>query len=282
MPLAEAAPHELMALSSAAHWNQNEEDWGTMLALGRGWGLRSDAGTLIASTLVLPYEGAAAAFAWVSMVLVLPDQRGQGHAQRLLRVALDDLERNGLLPVLDATPAGRPVYLKEGFVDGWAFDRWRRKAGIRSLARKAEVEAKPLREGDWLLVEALDAPAFGADRMPLLRRLAARAPQAAWVAEAGYLLGREGRTALQFGPLVADEDEIAISLLAAALDACAAEAAQRDVIVDLRDGRDSVAVWLREQGFSPERPFTRMVRGAHAKTPGDSRRVVLVAGPELG
>jgi len=318
VPLHEAAPKELMALSASAHWNQNEDDWRTMLALGRGWGLRQrdpeGRDILIASTLVLPYGGEAIdRFAWVSMVLVLPGQRGQGHAQRLLRIALDDLRAQGLQPVLDATPAGRPVYLKEGFVDTWTFTRWRRPAGALVVSRDSSDQAagrraavRPLLEGDWPLIERLDAPAFGASRVPLLRELARRAPTAAWVAERGYVLGRPGRTALQLGPLVVedgdDSDEaadVALPLLAAALRGCADEAARRDIVVDLRDerderdgrdGREPCAAWLRAQGFVPERPFTRMVHGAQAKAgekakakaPGDAGRVVLVAGPELG
>ncbi|MFO1297152.1 MAG: GNAT family N-acetyltransferase [Rubrivivax sp.] len=151
-----------MALSSAAHWNQTEDDWRTMLALGRGWGLRcadpdTARDTLVASTLVLPYgvrrvgvaggEGIAAGgrFAWISMVLTLPAWRGCGFAQRLLRVALDDLAAARLLPVLDATPAGRPVYAKLGFREGWSFTRWRRPfslpAGRRGQGEGGDLQA---------------------------------------------------------------------------------------------------------------------------------------------
>src|SRR5687768_857221 len=99
-----------LALSKAAHWNQNEADWRLMLAIGRGWGISLADGTLAASTLVLPY---GKDFAWVSMVLVLPEHRRQGYASRLLRVAIADLEKDAVTPILDATPAGREVYRQE-------------------------------------------------------------------------------------------------------------------------------------------------------------------------
>lgn len=303
VPLTDAAPAELMALSAAAKWNQTEEDWRTMLALSHGlaWGLRvkghaAGGSVLAASTLVLPYQGGGAnqpPFAWISMVLVLPAWRGRGFAGDLLRCALDELAARQLRPVLDATPAGRPVYVQQGFADGWGFTRWRREA-------VAGVPVEPPRAGgpmpgirprgaaDWPAIEALDLPAFGANRLPLLRTLARRLPQAAWVAEKGgelrgYLLGRDGRTALQLGPLVADDDRTALALLQAALPGVAATAAAsgRDVIVDLRDPCRGIAAWLLGKGFGPERPFTRMVHGG-GEPPGDAARQVLMAGPELG
>lgn len=305
-----ATAAEWMALSSAAHWNQTEDDWRTMLALGHGWGLRcDDAGrdTLVASTLVLPYAAAGAGraageddgIAWISMVLVLPAWRGRGFAERLLRVALDDLAAARLVPVLDATPAGRPVYAKLGFAEGWSFTRWRRRAAPLSLssgtgegaAPAAREGLRPLREDDWPAIERLDAPAFGASRLPLLHALARRLPQAASVVAragargepAGYLLGRDGRTAVQFGPLVADDEATARALLDAAIGPVAALAATRglDVIADVRDGREALAQWLQQHGFAAERPFTRMVHGGGA-APGEPARIMLPAGAELG
>ena len=123
------------ALSSSAHWNQSEADWRLMLGIGRGWGVELADGTLAASTLVLPYGD----FAWVSMVLVLPTQRRQGHATRLLRVALDELAQRRLTPILDATPAGRTVYLQEGFHDTWGFRRFQLRKAVAGLQRTSDV-----------------------------------------------------------------------------------------------------------------------------------------------
>ncbi|MCW5635064.1 MAG: GNAT family N-acetyltransferase [Rubrivivax sp.] len=301
--LTDASPAELLALSDAAHWNQTEEDWRAMLAISQGlaWGVRvRDAATggtvLAASTLVLPYQPGEAnqpPFAWISMVLVLPPWRGHGFAGALLRRALDELAARRLRPVLDATPAGRPVYLRQGFVDGWGFTRWRRKAVAGAVVAAPPVRGpmagiRPRRAADWPAIEALDRPAFGANRVPLLRLMSRRLPQAAWVAEKdgalrGYLLGRDGRTALQLGPLVADDDRTALALLQAGLPAVGATAAAsgRDVIVDLRDACRGIAAWLQGTGFVAERPFTRMVHG-RGGPPGDAARQVLMAGPELG
>jgi GNAT superfamily N-acetyltransferase len=317
----------LMALSAAAHWNQNEADWRAMLEFGQGWGLQvqDEAGRprLAASTVVLPYERR---FAWVSMVLVLPGWRRQGLAGRLLRVALDHLQRLSLEAVLDATPAGHPVYQAQGFVDTWHFTRWR-LAGRSTLLRASPgaPDVRPLRQEDWPAVADLDAKAFGANRLPLLQHLAHRLPEAGWVLHRGgelrgYLLGRDGRTARQLGPLVVASREgspaglEAVALLDAAigtLGTLGTSAAvgppdrpsmEQPLVVDVRDGQTALQDWLAAQGFAPERPFTRMVlqprsapggqgaedvgraprAGVARRAPGDPALVALVAGPELG
>lgn len=257
-----------LALSRAANWNQNEADWRLMLELGRGWGISLADGTLAASTLVLPYG----AFAWISMVLVLPGQRRKGYASRLLRVATAELERRGQLPVLDATPAGREVYRQEGFRDTWGFKRFHLAAAVQA---QGAAPARPLEDWDGALT--LDAEAFGGPRAPLLRALQARMPRCALeLPGKGFVLARDGREAAQIGPLIARDEASAIALLGAALGA-----ARPPLYVDAADHAPRLQEWLLAQGFAFQRPFTRMVRGA-ARAPGNEKLVYLVAGPELG
>jgi len=313
----------LMALSASAHWNQNEADWQAMLELGQGWGMQvQDAAgrpCLAASTVVLPYEQR---FAWVSMVLVLPEWRQQGLAKALLRVALDHLQGLNLEAVLDATPAGHPVYQAQGFTDAWGFTRWRLASrNATPTATPAAAGVRPLQQEDWPAVAALDAKAFGANRLPLLQRLSHRLPEAAWVLYQGdelrgYVLGRDGRTAVQLGPLVVASQDgppgvEAIALLETAAQALGAPrfsgapgnpSATHALVVDVRDGQPALQDWLSGRGFAQERPFTRMVRqsargpdtpertGSEPTTrpepasgaPGDPSLIALVAGPELG
>jgi GNAT superfamily N-acetyltransferase len=260
------------ALSRAANWNQNEADWRLMLAIGHGWGI-SVAGRLAASTLVLPFER----FAWISMVLVLPEHRRKGYASRLLRVAIADLEKRGLAPVLDATPAGREVYRLEGFRDTWGFKRYAlRKKGSGPFFRRATRSCVKKGPDPFFRALELDRRAFGASRETVLRELARRLPQAALFQENGYLLGREGREALQLGPLVARDEATAIELLARGL-----SAVEPPLYVDVLDRAPRLRQWLEARGFALQRPFTRMVRGL-AAAPGDEKLVYLVAGPELG
>ena len=264
-----------IALSTSAQWNQNEADWRLMLEIGHGWGVSLDDGTLAASTLVLPYGR----FAWVSMVLVLPEHRRKGYATQLLRKALAELENRALTPILDATPAGHEVYLQEGFRDTWGFRRFQLQETIAAIERPAGV--RPLRATDWPQLLALDARAFGASRERLLRSLAARLPQAALVAGengrlAGFLLGRDGRETRQLGPLVARSSDAARALLAEAL-----AQVTPPLILDVVDREPGITAWLESLGFEFQRPFTRMVHGAPV-APGEAGLVYCPAGPELG
>jgi len=270
-PLTEAHLAGALALTRAANWNQNEADWRLMLSMGRAWGITAADGTLAASTLVLPW---GASFAWVSMVLVSPQHRRKGYASQLLRTAIAELRSRRLTPILDATPAGHEVYVQEGFHDTWGFKRYALNQAAGGLGAPAGV--RPLEERDWTRVLELDRAAFGASRELLLRALAARLPQAAWVAERGFVLGRDGHEACQLGPLVAQDADTAKALLSAALARVPAP-----LYVDVADHAPELRAWLESLGFAFQRPFTRMVHG-EGGAPGDESRVFLVAGPELG
>ncbi|MGZ8259999.1 MAG: GNAT family N-acetyltransferase [Caldimonas sp.] len=110
-----------LRLSDAARWNQTADDWAFFLRQGAAFGIRDDRDGLVATAAALPY---GASVGWISMVLVDGRYRHQGLATRLLGVCVDALRGAGCVPVLDATPDGAPVYRRQGFVPGFAFERW--------------------------------------------------------------------------------------------------------------------------------------------------------------
>ena len=262
-----------LALSKSANWNQNEADWRLMLGFGRGWGIELEDGTLAASTLVLPYGGSVA---WIAMVLVLPEHRRKGFASRLLKRALRENATSGHTSILDATPAGREVYRQEGFKDTWGFKRFSLSTPSSEISQAKSI--RKMNPDDWPRILELDRKAFGADREGVLRNLAQRLPQAALVTDGGFVLAREGREAVQIGPLVARDERSARELLAAAL-----RQINSPVYLDLLDSRQETRMWLEERGFAFQRPFTRMVHAqGRVVAPGDASLVHCPAGPELG
>lgn len=272
------APGDLdaaQALVEEAGWNQVAADWKVFLELGRGFAVEEPGGGLVATAAMLPYPSG---FGWISMVLVARRARRRGIATRLLERCIDTLREAGMVPVLDATPAGREVYRPLGFCDGWPITRWRHAgAAFASPARAV----RPLENRDWPALLRLDASAFGCDRAPLLERLRARSASFACVIEEagrlrGFLLGRDGRIATQLGPIVA-EDEAA----AAALVDCARARAAMPVLLDALDRHERFARGLAERGFQKERPYTRMALGMNHLF-GDPGRSIAIAGPELG
>jgi GNAT superfamily N-acetyltransferase len=270
------------ALVREAGWNQTADDWRAFLDLGTVYAVRTSAGDVVATAATLPYGNR---FAWISMVLVAGAYRRQGLATRLMRRCIDDLEDAGLVPVLDATPAGRAVYRTLAFEDSWSFQRLERHepqpAGAPP-ALPAGVELQRIDEALWPAICAYDTQAFGADRSALLARLQGRLPGAAELCAmrngrvVGFILGRDGRLATELGPLVADDPDIARALFAPALAAISGP-----VFVDLVDGKRGLRTLLDSYGFRVQRPFTRMMLGC--KTPfDDGARTFAVVGPEFG
>jgi GNAT superfamily N-acetyltransferase len=248
-----------LALSQKADWNQIAADWRIFLELGRVIGLTRGDGRLVATAAMLPY---GRDFAWISMVLVTASERRQGLARWLLRNCIDQLLARNLVPLLDATPAGRAVYIGLGFQDCWTMRRL-----VANTVRESSI--------------AYDKAVFGADRSALLHRLANRLPAAALVAEHrgrinGYVFGRDGRNMSQLGPLAAGHEPVAIALLTQAI-----SRVPPPLVIDLPDHHASFGEWLSTLGFGVERPLTRMAYG-RPKAFDDSARLFTIAGPELG
>ena len=107
-------------LAAEAGWNQNAADWAYLLANGLGWGYEDEPARLGATAMILPYGGAVA---WIGMVLVTGPWRKRGIATALLRHCLHEAEDRGWLPGLDATEAGRKVYLPLGFAEIYPLTR---------------------------------------------------------------------------------------------------------------------------------------------------------------
>ena len=276
-PLGVADAPAAVPLSAEAGWNQTAADWRLMMVLGEAIGVRGTGGRLAASALVLPFDGP---FAWISMVLVTAAHRRRGIATALMAHCMTRIDALGLAPVLDATDAGRRVYGPLGFQPVHGLQRLRAER-IVEVAPRADVTVRSIEERDWTAIEALDRRAFGAGRMALLRHLGARQPARAMVASgpagvAGFVLARDGREALQVGPVVAEDPAVAMALTAAAL-----TGAGGPVCIDAVEGHGAYAAWLADAGFVTQRGFTRMILGRRAPF-GDPGLVCAAAGPELG
>lgn len=227
--------------------------------------------------MILPYGDR---FAWVNMVLVSGAHRGQGIGTRLLHRCLDAIAERGCPAVLDATPAGRNIYLPLGFRDQSALTRLEAVAPAPPPPPRL-VTVRPVEPRDLPAVAAYDRAMFGAERLPMIAHLMERCPDRRFVAEeegriTGFVLARDGRLALQLGPVAADDESTAIALAARAL-----TGVESRVFVDAADRQAGFNAWLARAGFRHQRPFTRMTTGNTAGW-GDPTRLFAAAGPELG
>lgn len=266
-----------LALSDAAGWNQTGDDWALFIRQGRTIGLRDGAGRWVATAAALPYGRDRG---YVSMVLVADAWRHRGLASRLLADSVAYLRETGLVPVLDATPAGAAVYRQSGFAPGFEIDRWDRAAspGVAEARPGEAVRAAGLADLDRFAT--LDREATGLDRGFLLAAFLARPDTRAWssVDRRGFVVARAGRRATQIGPVVAADPVAAAGLLDAAV---AAAAPGRPVFLDLPREHRALAERLERQGFARQRSFVRMSLGA-TEAPRLGTGMFVLAGPEFG
>ena len=266
-----------VALNAEAGWNQIAADWRFRLAVGAGTGIVDD--RLIATSMLLP-QGER--FAWIAMILVTAARQRQGLASELMHRCIARANDMGVIAGLDATAAGRQVYLPLGFRDIYPLTRWQADAPVDALVVGApENGVRPLRADDLERVAEWDAKISGAPRRNLLAHLLGRCPERAFILEdgadvRGFVLARDGRLATQIGPLSAEDDDAAIALLRASLGA-----GSGSVFLDAGDHHGPLAEVLADAGFQEQRGYMRMLLGRDDPI-DDPNRVFLIAGPELG
>jgi GNAT superfamily N-acetyltransferase len=265
---------EGMRMKDVAGWNQTADDWMRFLtATPDGCFVAECEGQVVGTSATIIYEGR---FAWIGMVLVDAPYRGRGIGTALLERAIRHLESRKIPCMkLDATPQGKRLYEKLGFVSEYEIERWmlRRHSAVDVPGKGAEEIEDMLR---------FDREIFGADRGQLLRSLAEAAPDFALVDKegeeiTGYTFGRRGSRADHLGPWVARSEDTASRLLDAFL--CRSD---RDLVfVDCLQANPWAIPLVKTRGFELSRPLTRMFRGTN-KYAGRPELVCGVLGPELG
>lgn len=242
------------------------------------------------------HDDAAHSVAWIAMVLVDTNCRGGGIGTTLLQHGLHLLND---VPVvgLDATPLGQPLYQKLGFRSDARFVRMQRAAmapgsaaaiGATQLPhlqpplRPHAPRPRPATTADLDAIVTLDSTATGLDRRAMLSWLLQGAPELAWVVDGtrgleGAVLGRHGHDASHLGPVIATTPDVALDLV----DVCLRTQPSLALFVDAAEDRPGWRANLEALGFEPQRPFTRMYRGATPPA-GDATRLFAIIGAEFG
>jgi ribosomal protein S18 acetylase RimI-like enzyme len=253
-----------LALCRQAGWNQTAADWQRFLLLEPdGCFLAEEAGTLIGTTTCTVFGPVA----WLAMVLVEPSHRGRGIGAALVQHALDYLERRSVKTVrLDATPLGRPLYERLGFVEQFQIARYGGSvADVAPLSPLAGRGAGGEGTGDLRAMAELDMSVTRTDRRRLLERLFAEEPSnlhCVWQDSAltGYLMSRPGALADHIGPCIA-APEAGPLLLTDAL----RRSRERAVFVDIPVNNEPAKRLVESLGLKTLRHLTRMGRGADVR-----------------
>lgn len=269
-----------LRLSTDAGWNQEAWDWARLIMLWPntcfgGW---LDDELIATGTLAIYPPGVG----WIGMILVDRSKRGRGYGGRMMDHLLaraDELDVEAL--GLDASDLGRPVYVKKGFADCYAIDRWVRKSdrissGVRGVVLPVNHEHAPHLHG-------LDVQVLGMDRTSLISELlvspkSVAAATGTGASVSGYVISRPGRLARHIGPLVAKSVDAAADLLAYVT---VPSGKPEPYVIDVPRG-SPLTPHLVTAGFEVTRRLTRMERPAGSLPKVSPDCVVTAASFELG
>lgn len=273
--------HDLMRLKNAERWNQTEDDWAFLISQNQGFCLVACNKELVVGSVTAMKYGNN--LAWIGMMLVDQEFRGQGISKLLLNTVIEKLQNCDSVK-LDATKAGIPVYTKLGFTAEYEICR------MTTLALSVD-EQVPFENPDYEIqpvdnlnldeVSALDQRFYGADRSQLFQFLMKQQNGNCWCLKQGnslrgYVFCRKGSQYLQIGPLLAKSTAVAKILLTKVFQ----NLSGKPVLVDVLKQQDELVDWLISIGFVEQRSFMRM----YLKNLSSTKRLenqFLIAGPEL-
>jgi ribosomal protein S18 acetylase RimI-like enzyme len=279
-----------MRLKEIAGWNQTKEDWERFLqAHPEGCFVAEWNGQVAGTVTSIIYENR---FAWIGMVLVDPQLRGQGIGTALLLEAIEHLDAKKIPCVkLDATPQGKPIYARLGFRIEYEIARHSLTREATHPHAAAETDRASIKTNGPATPDAaeqiealleMDREVFGADRSALVRSLADSAPDLVAITRTGsvvkgFALGRKGSRADHLGPWAARDGLAAREVLEGFL----LRSERQVVFVDALSDNPWAPALLAANGFQFSRNLTRMYRGENAH-PGRPDLLCAILGPEFG
>jgi hypothetical protein len=204
-----------------------------------------------------------------------------GIGTTLLKEAIRLAENKGTIR-LDATPEGKQLYDTLGFKDEYKLSRYQLNSCDPQHLPPPDLTCIGISESDIFRITNHDEKIFGASRPLIIQSLFRMKRAYAWILLngnriLGYCLGRPGSNFEQIGPIIAENAEIAASLLLHALRQCPGKA----VVVDVTDDQKAFRSFIEGIGFIIQRPFIRMYLGS-LKYPGNPYLQFCIAGPEIG
>ena len=194
-------------------------------------------------------------FGFIGLYISHPDHRGKGFGKAVWNAGMDRL--NGRVIGLDGVPEQQANYRSKGFVEAYGTTRYSGRFAGESVGN---VSIRRFEPGDLDAVTAFDRRYFPDDRARFLAGWL-RAPHLALAAIdgdaiVGYGVARECREGFKIGPLFAEQDAIATSILAGLADLC-----DGNVHIDVSDIQAGFQHALAGGGLEPGFVTARMYRG---------------------
>lgn len=241
-------------LSQALCWAHRLEDWQFMHRLGTGF-VAQENGTLIGTGLCWKFGNTHAS---LGLIIVSSEQQGKGIGRELMNLVLEELGDRCVL--LNATPAGQPLYEKLGFVPTGTVDQHQgTMQQTAPIALAARERIRPVAAGDLQVLAALATRALGMPREEVMAQVLS-VVEGVLIEKDGETLGfsmmrRFGRGHV-IGPVVAPDTERAKALIAHWAQAYAGSFVRVDVA-----GDSGLGAWVESLGLPLIEPGVCMARG---------------------
>ncbi|MER3125671.1 GNAT family N-acetyltransferase [Bacillus pumilus] len=206
---------DLIALSKEVDWpDYNAEELTSLLTNGSFTGFTTTDGQVISCAGLFQYDRVAS----IGAVIVSETHRGLGLARKMIDTLLDQSDQS-IPVVLTATVQGRPVYEKIGFhTAGYISTYKAQKPNRGALHVSDDIHLSPVDETHLPSIEALDEKGAGTNRSSFLKNRMNRA-RVRTIAKnehhetTGFAFGVETPANLMIGPLTANDEHTALSLI---------------------------------------------------------------------
>ncbi|MBT9385103.1 GNAT family N-acetyltransferase [Pseudooceanicola sp. CBS1P-1] len=205
--------NRLHELTVSVFWPHRAPDIELVVGLGTGYVALDEIGRPLSSVMGFCSDPD---FAMLGMMVTMPRLQAQGTGGRLLRRVMTDCQGRDLR--LSATRQGYRLYESAGFTPvGLVYQHQGIARAIRPPASVPGLSLRPLEPRDMEAVLGLDLHAFGAARRAILDVLLGASE--AIVAERGgqiegFAMMRNFGKGKVIGPLIAEQDDVAMQLAA--------------------------------------------------------------------
>lgn len=264
-PMSEADLGQMHQLSIGVGWPHRPEDWRLVMSVGRGFVACDTIGRALGSAMWWPF---GESFASVGMVITSPRLQAQGAGRQLMEIIFEQSGDRDLR--LSATKAGYRLYRSLGFEPIGRIFQHQGRTVVLPAPAPAMPGLRSAVAADLDALARLDASAYGADRSRVIAAL--MAASVGTVVErdgeiVGFALCRAFGRGHVVGPVVAEDDDMAVALVTPHV-----EAHQGSFLrVDTAQEQGRFGGFLESCGMTIFDSVTPMIRGRHHAPSGAAR-----------
>lgn len=260
-----------LKLTQAEQWSHRLEDWQFHSRLGHGWVECGDDGALLGTATWWAY---GESFGTIGLVVVDRSQQGKGIGRRLMDTIIDDAGSRSLQ--LIATTAGLKLYRQCGFREVGTIEQRQGIVAPRPpLAPPDGVTVRAVTANDLETLVSLDTAAFGALRRQVIHQLLIEASGIVAMTDGrttGFAMARPAGRGISIGPLVAESETLAITLVSQLLSTITGLAR-----IDIPSDAQQLARWLDSVGLVAVDHVTLMRRSGWPNAQANMRTLGLVS-----